>query len=617
MTERTASFLAELRRRNVIRVAGLYVVGAWLIVQVADTVLPIFHTPDWVLQAMVVLLALGLIPALVFSWVFELTPEGLKRERDIDRSQSVVDQTARKLDLAVIVMLAVVAGLVLWRPTAQMGSASVDAGSAATPGADAARPDSTTTVDAEPVYGAEKAVDPASDASIAVLPFVDMSQARDQEYFSDGLSEELLNLLAQIPQLRVIARTSSFSFKGKDVDVATIAEALGVSTILEGSVRSSGKRLRITAQLIRASDASHLWSQTYDRELTDVFEVQDEIATAVVEALKVQLLPNQQVTNPYRSSNALAHDRYLLGRQLLRRPMQGGLVTAIEYFQRAIELDPGYAAAYAALSNAELYIADSAGDPAGKQRALAYANKAIELAPGLIDGYLARAQYTVFVTQGRGGALQDLQQALAINAGSAEVQEGHGRVLVALGRVDEAIAALRKATELDPLSVASWSMLGRVLNAAGRYDEAESALERAVTLSSSDYTHFHLGITYLLQGRAEEALAEFEKRGRTDPPGRSTAGIALAAYSLGRMEQSEQTLQSIIARQAAGMAYQIAEVYAWRGESDRALEWLERARVQNDGGLGFVRADPLLAKLADDPRFVEFLRRLDHAEQAE
>ena len=405
----------------------------------------------------------------------------------------------------------------------------------------------------------------------------------------------------------MIARTSSFSFKGQNVDVATIAETLGVSTVLEGSVRSSGNRLRITAQLIRASDASHLWSQTYDRELTDVFAVQDEIATAVVEALKVRLLPSQQVANPRRSSSAEAYDRYLLGRQLIQHPRPGGFADAIEHFQRAIQLDPEYAAAYASLSVAELFRADTSGDPAGKQRALEAANKAIELAPGLADGYLARAQYAVFVTRDR-GALADMQQALAINAGSAEVQEGYARVLIAFGRVDEAIAALRKAIALDPLSVASWSMLGRVLNAAGQYTEAESAHERAVTLIPSDYTHFHLGITYLLQGRAEEALAEFRKGGARTQPGRSTAGIAIAEFTLGRPEQSEQALQSIIAEQASGMAYQIAEVYAWRGEADQAIAWLERARVQRDGGLGFVHADPLLAKLADDPRFVAFLQ---------
>jgi TolB-like protein len=286
----------------------------------------------------------------------------------------------------------------------------------------------------ETATGAPAAADrTVADNSIAVLPFVDMSQARDQEYFSDGLSEELLNLLAQIPQLRVIARTSSFSFKGKDADLATIAKALGVSNVLEGSVRTSGNRLRITAQLIRASDASHLWSQTYDHELTDVFAVQDEIANAVVEALKVQLLPTQQVTNPYRSSHAEVHNQYLLGRQITLAGRPGAFSKALVHFRKAVELDPDYAAAHAALSTVELYQADSSGDEMGKQRSLDHASKAIELAPRLVDGYLARAENRVFVARDLDRALADVQQALAINAGDARIHEGYARVLIAYG----------------------------------------------------------------------------------------------------------------------------------------------------------------------------------------
>src|ERR1700682_2684594 len=257
------NFFAELKRRNVIRMAGLYLVGAWLLVQVAGTVLPMFGAPDWLPRTIVILLAIGFLPALIFSWVFEMTPAGLKRDEDVPPEQSIAPQTARRMDRMIIIVLLLALGYFaidkfVLRPHQQR------------------RPELSAT---------------ANSQSIAVLPFVNMSSDKEQEYFSDGLAEELLNQLAQIPQLRVIARTSSFSFKGKEIDVATIAKALNVANVLEGSVRKSANTLRITAQLVRASDSSHLWSQTYDRDLTDVFKVQDEIAGDVVAALKVKLLP--------------------------------------------------------------------------------------------------------------------------------------------------------------------------------------------------------------------------------------------------------------------------------------------------------------------------------------
>jgi TolB-like protein len=253
------SFIAELKRRNVFRVAIAYVAVGWLVLQVAALLLPAFELPNAYLKALIGAFAIGFIPALVLAWVYELTPEGLKRESEVDRTQSVTHLTGRKLDFLVIGVLGAVVVLLLLdkfvlapRVTARVAAAA--------PGAAAV---------------------PAADASIAVLPFIDLSQAKDQEYFSDGLSEELLDLLAKVPNLRVIARTSSFSFKGKNADIATIAAALKVAHVLEGSVRKSGNTLRITAQLIRTADSSHVWSETYDREMTDIFKVQDEIAAAV------------------------------------------------------------------------------------------------------------------------------------------------------------------------------------------------------------------------------------------------------------------------------------------------------------------------------------------------
>ena len=294
----------------------------------------------------------------------------------------------------------------------------------------------------QPAFRPQPAAPPpvAPDAhSIAVLPFVNLSPDREQAYFSDGLSEELLNMLGQVPQLRVIARTSSFSFKDKTVDVATIARALNVASVLEGSVRKSGNTLRISAQLVRASDSTALWSAIYDREITDVFKVQDEIAAAVVAALKVKLLPAQRVANPHRTADAQAYTLYLRGNEFFNRASADGYRRAVEAYRQAIALDPGYAAAYAGLAVAEVYDADSAEttaeNDAAKQRGLAAADKAIALAPGLADGYTARGWMRSNFTWEWTGAQADLERALAIDPSNSTVQRRYGQLLASQGRM--------------------------------------------------------------------------------------------------------------------------------------------------------------------------------------
>jgi TolB-like protein/Tfp pilus assembly protein PilF len=448
------------------------------------------------------------------------------------------------------------------------------------------------------------AVDPLS---IAVLPFVDMSQAKDQEYFSDGLSEELLNLLAQLPQLKVIARTSSFSFKGKEADVATIARQLHVAHVLEGSVRKSGNTLRITTQLIRTSDSTHLWSQTYDRELTDVFKVQDEIAAAVVDALKVKLLPGQDMANAHRSANAEAYNQYLLGNDFNARENPEGWRRAIAAYQKALALDPGFAAAQGGLASARARLADSLGDEAMKDLSLAEADKTIALAPRLADGYLYRATARLSFKHDWAGAQADYEQARALDPRSQVVQAGYARLMIARGQLPEAIALLRKAIELDPLAAGDWGQLGRMLNAAGDFAAARKALDRSLEINpESNVSLFHRGMNDLLQHRPREAM-EFFRRAQS---GYGGAGRAMAEYSLGNAKASQQELDAEIANFAQGAAYQIAQVYAWRGETDKAFEWLERAYAQNDGGLSFIKADPLMAPLKDDPRFAAFLKKL-------
>jgi len=595
------SLIQELKRRNVIRVAGLYLVGAWLITQVAGTVLPMFGAPDWLPRSVVILLALGFVPALVFAWVFELTPAGIKRDAEVKPEESIAPQTARRLDRVIFVVMALALAYFAFDKFVllprEMGAESFSGkGTPAPPVA----------------HLPENDPDPISrpiptDSSIAVLPFVNMSSDKEQEYFSDGLSEELLNLLAQLPQLRVIARTSSFSFKGKEADVATIAKALNVANVLEGSVRKSGNTLRITVQLIRAIDSSHLWSQTYDRELTDVFKVQDEIAGEVVGALKVRLLTDQVLTNPHRSSNVDAYTQYLIGKNLAQRGTYENWQGAVAAYRQAIELDAHYAAAYAELSKTGIGIADRRGDTAAMEQTLADADKAIALAPDLVDGYLARAQGRIAFKRDLAGAQADIEKALALSPGYANTHLGHAGLLRALGRVPDAIAATRKAIELDPVSPAAWAQLGRLLNATADHAAARKALDRALQLApESEPAHYHRAVLSLIEGKAEEALEDFGKSGHLY----GSAGIAMAEHTLGHAAKSEAALQVEIADHAKGGAYQIAEVYAWRGEADKAFEWLERGFDQHDGGLSFLRIDPLFAAVRNDPRYAALVRKL-------
>ncbi|MCI4566654.1 hypothetical protein [Lysobacter sp. CFH 32150] len=451
----------------------------------------------------------------------------------------------------------------------------------------------------------------ATDQSIAVLPFVDMSEDQDQEYFSDGLSEELLNLLAQLPQLRVIARTSSFSFKGKAADVATIARALNVATVLEGSVRKSGNTLRITAQLIRAVDSSHLWSQTYDRELVDVFQVQDGIANAVVAALKVKLLSSQQVTNAHRTGNTEAYDQYLLGQNVFRRGRYDDYQRALVAFERATALDPGYGAAQAALASAQSAVADfapgAAARSAGKLEALATAERAITLAPDLADGYVIRGRLRMAQFWDWNGAEADFQKALALEPNKSDVLIMHALVLNNLQRTDEAVATLRRAIDADPLSWLAWMLWGAVLGRLGCADEGRVGFERALEISpDSSFTRHEFGCLELVQGRTKEALAHFRLAGAAF----SQSGIAMAEYTLGHERESQAALAELESKYATGFLFQIAQVHAWRGDKDAAFEWLERACAERDTGIARIRGDLLLDRIKDDPRYTALVRKI-------
>jgi len=449
--------------------------------------------------------------------------------------------------------------------------------------------------------------------SIAVLPFVNMSGDASQEYFADGLSEELIDMLTKVPELRVPARTSSFYFKGKQVTIADIAKALGVAHVLEGSVRKSGNTLRVTAQLIRVDNGYHVWSETYDRKLQDIFTVQDEIANAVVTALRVRLLPVQQpaVQGEPHTANFAAYNLYLQGRQSYNQDDTAGFQRAVTAFRAAIALDSHYAEAYADLAVALFWLTDDstsgdlAADIAGFDSALAAAEKAIALAPDLAAGYSARGFLRIRFDFS--GAQADLGKALELSPSDPNILHLSALLLAVFGKLPAAIAREEQALALDPLSAQKCMRLAFFLVANQQFAQARPLYEKALVIApNSDRALFNLGELELLEHQPERALALFRQ---TALLGFSLSGQAMAEYSLGHIDVSRRILEQFIAKYGKDGPYMIARVYAWRGEKDQAFEWLERAYEVRDDGLPFVKFDIAFRTLRDDPRFRALLHR--------
>jgi TolB-like protein/Tfp pilus assembly protein PilF len=446
--------------------------------------------------------------------------------------------------------------------------------------------------------------------SIAVLPMVDLSPGHDQEYFTDGLTEELLNVLAKNPRLRVVGRTSAFQFKNKQEDLRVIGKKLGVSTLLEGSVRKSGSRVRITAQLVNATDGFHLWSETYDRKLDDIFAVQDEIARSVAEALNVTLLGDEQGASAPRGTTAPAYNAYLQGRYFFELNTQESLENALRYFGEAVELDPGYALAWAGSSLAyATYASEGYGPVAdGFEKARLAVERALELDPNLAEAHAALALVRRVYDWNWVGADASSQRALALDPGKPSLILDAARVASTLGRLDEALDLTRRAVTADPLNVRVHYRLARYAYFLGRLDEATAAFQKVLELNP-EYpgAHADLALVYLAQSRPDAALAEMEQEKRDLW---QSFGLAILYHALGRQNEADATLSMFIEGYQDVAAYQIAEVYAYRGEVDLAFEWLERAYAQRDGGLSQIKGDPHLKRLASDRRYAAFLEKM-------
>jgi TolB-like protein/tetratricopeptide (TPR) repeat protein len=457
---------------------------------------------------------------------------------------------------------------------------------------------------------------PAADTgapSIAVLPFADLSPTKDQEYFSDGLSEEILNALAHIDGLHVTGRTSSFAFKGPDLDLRAVGQKLHVRAVLEGSVRKAGARVRITAQLIDVRSGYHLWSETFERELGDIFAVQDDIARAVVAALKVKLMSGRApTTREHRTANPEVYAQYLLGRHQYGRFSPDGFRRAVEAFDKALAIDPAYAPAWAALSIPLYYLSEM--EPSVdralplRQRALAAAERSVALDPQLAEGWSALSFLRGSVNWDWAQAQADMDRALALDPGDATIQRRYGLLLETLGHPEEALAATRRATELDPLFAGNWVNLGAFHINAGDYGRAREALQRALEIDPENGEALAVlaGVS-LLQGRPAEALAAFEA---TPHELGRLVGVAMAQHSLGNDAASRRALDELRSKYGARKPSLVGVVHAWRRELDLAFEWFDRALAEHDPGLVEMCGGPIRLTLRDDPRYAALLRKM-------
>ncbi len=600
MSERL-SFFSELKRRNVYKAAAAYLVVSWLLIQAASILFPTFDAPASAMKGLIAILLVGFPIVLAFSWAYEVTPEGIKRESEVPPDQSIAQHTGRRILGLTIAVGVIAAGLLLFQIL---------------------RPRS--------LSPASSAASPL-DKSVAVLAFDNLSDDKGSEYFSDGVSEELLTVLQKIPGLRVAARTSAFSFKGKRATAQEIGQKLGVANLVEGSVRKAGETVRIAARLTKTASGDEMWSENYTRDLKDVFVVQTELAATIVAQLRGQLTGSQdagakaaiqeqvQTAAKGGTKNIDAHEAYLQGRFFLGRHSEKETVQAQSAFERAVQLDPQFALAWAGLAAAHIWSCNysTEGGLKGFDAHLAAAReavaKAIAIEPALPEALSARATIEINFDSNWKAAAETLQQALALAPQDPTLLAVAGNLALCRGELKGGVDLLRRAVTLDPVNAQMRAFFASALSARGRQDEARAEYHRAIELNpSAPNSYAAIGATYLLDGDFEKAAVSAEKDAAIWA---RLLVLSCARWGQKRIPEADAALSELIEKTSETAAYQIAEVYGYRNDKDKAFEWLERARRQHDAGMPGLRPDLLLKNLHADPRWNALLHAMGLADE--
>jgi len=580
------NFFAELKRRNVYKVAVAYAVVGWLIIQISSTVLPTFHAPEWVVQTLVALVALGFPIALVIAWAFELTPQGLKRTEDVDLAAAARQPRKHAWIFVVIVGAALSVGLFfIGRFTARNTSTAA---------------------------GNEL---PAK--SIAVLPFESLSEDKSNAYFAEGVQDEILTRLAKVADLKVISRTSTQHFKSSPDNLPQIAKQLGVMNILEGSVQKSNDQVRVNVQLINAITDAHLWAEIYDRKLTDIFTVESDIAKTIADTLQAKLTGSELSAISSRpTQDPVAQDLYVQGRHFLALRRDDNLPRAIEFFHQAIARDANFAAAYAGLSEALILLPRYTGAHPGETRpqSRVAALKALELNPNLAEAHNALAKIAMDYDVDFAEATREFKRAIELNPNYAGAHHWFSGTLESQGKFDEAIAESKLGTELDPFSAVNLSDQGRVYGSARRFPEAKASFEKALAIDPAfSYAHWHYGEMLQVSGDLKGAAAEYAKsRTASNTPEPIALSGQLAAI-MGRPEEARQALMALDEMEKHRYVdfFWRALLYLGLGDKDRALQFLEQSYANNEGyEIGLIKVDPMLDSLRAEPRFQALVKKV-------
>jgi TolB-like protein/Flp pilus assembly protein TadD len=576
-------FFAELKRRNVYKVAIAYGIVAWLLIQIATQVFPFFEIPNWTVRLVVLLIAIGFPIALIIAWAFELTPEGLKRTEAADATPAPRSPD-RGWTYVVIIAAAISVGIfLLGRYTSSKQNA-----------------------------GAESPM-----KSIAVLPFENLSGNPENAYFTDGIQEEILTRLAKIADLKVISRTSTARYKSSPDNLRQIAKQLGVANILEGSVQKAADQVRVNVQLIKAETEAHLWAETYDRKLTDIFGVESDIAKAIADTLQAKLTGSEKhAIAAQPTENTEAHELYLKGRYFWNKRTGSDLRKAIDYFKQAIDKDPKYALAYAGLADSyALLSVYGAGSPQESfPLAKTAAQKALELDDTLAEAHTSLAQILFINDLDFANSTKEFERAIALNPNYATAHHWYGfGPPMSLGDFDKAVAELKRAQQLDPLSLIINADLGVSLFYSRRYDQAISQLRKTIEMDPRFYyAHWNLGLALELKGQLREALAAYEKAAELDDDPVVLGLIAHAYAKLGERDKAVKLLAQL--QQLSAHRYvplgTFAGVYMALGEKDKAIDYLERAYRDRGGPeVSGIKVDPMLDPLRGNPRFEALVQK--------